>query len=180
MAYMILKKEFYFIRHGQTDFNVSDLKLDHEDVSLNATGLMQAKEIEPIIANLPIKTVCCSPLKRATETKEIISARLPAVHHKMPSLGECSAKIWNDMTRCGPNAYLNGNEHVKTFMQRVLVGVNESLSLEGPQLLVAHGGIHWAICCLMAIIGHDWVVDNCLPIHFFPDNNGQWKARKLI
>jgi len=179
---MIIKTEFYFIRHGQTDYNASDLKIDHEDISLNAVGFVgfkQAKEIEPIIANLPVKTICCSPLKRAKETKQIISARLPAAHHEMHSLGECSFKIWNDMTRCGPNAYLNGEEHVKSFIQKVRGGVNESLSLEGPQLLVAHGGIHWAICCLMAITEHDWVIDNCLPVHFFPDSNGHWKARKL-
>ncbi len=156
---MITKKEFYFIRHGQTDYNVSDLKIDHEDVSLNAAGVKQAQEVEPIIANLPVKTICCSPLKRATETKKIISARLSAAHHEMPSLGECSFKIWNDMTRYGPNAYLKSERDVKPFFQRVLGGVNEALSLEGPQLLVTHGGIHWAICCLMAITDHNWVID---------------------
>lgn len=180
MVGMIVKKEFYFIRHGQTDYNVSDLTIDHEDVSLNAVGCRQAKEIEPIIAHLPVKTICCSPLKRARETNQIIAARLPAAYHEMPSLSECSFKIWNDMTRCGPHAHLNGGEHVKSFIQRVLGGVNEALLFKSPQLLVAHGGIHWAICCLMAIKDHDWVVGNCLPIHFFPDSNGQWRARKLI
>lgn len=177
---MILKKEFYFVRHGQTDFNASNLKIDHEDISLNIVGVKQAQEIESIIANLPVKSICCSPLKRAKETKQIISPRIPAIHHEIPSLGECSFKIWDDMTRCGSNAYHEGEEHVKNFIQRVLVGVNEALSLEGPPLLVAHGGIHWAICCLMAISDHDWAIDNCLPVHFFPDETRQWRARKLI
>ena len=38
---MILKKEFYFVRHGQTDYNISkDRKdLDHPfDITLNDTG----------------------------------------------------------------------------------------------------------------------------------------------
>lgn len=62
---MIHKKEFYFIRHGQTDNNVSVDKVDHADVSLNAVGLKQAEDLEPIIARLPIKSVCYSPMKRA-------------------------------------------------------------------------------------------------------------------
>ena len=177
---MISKKEFYFIRHGQTDYNVSDAKVDHEDVSLNAVGLRQAQEAEPIIAKLPVKSICYSPLKRATETKEVISTQLLAVHHEMLALGECSLQIWDDMTSCGPNAYLSGKEHVKDFIQRVRHGVNESLSLAGPPLIVVHGGIHWAICCLMGVVDHDWIIDNCLPVHFFPDDTGRWRARKLI
>jgi len=177
---MILKKEFYFIRHGQTDYNASDLKIDHEDVSLNVIGFKQANEVEPIIASLPVKSICCSPLKRAKETKQIISKRLLAIHHEMHSLGECSFQIWSDMTRSGVTAYYSGEEHVKNFINRVYSGVNEALLLDGPPLLVAHGGIHWAICCLMAITDHDWVIDNCLPVHFFPDDEGRWRARKLI
>lgn len=177
---MISKQEFYFIRHGQTDYNISDTKVDHDDVSLNAVGLRQAQEVAPIIAKLPIKSICYSPLKRAVETKEIISTQLLAAHHEILALGECSLQIWNDMTSCGPNAYRSSKEHVKCFIQRVLTGVNKALSLESPPLIVAHGGIHWAICCLMEITDHDWIIDNALPVHFFPDDTGRWKARKLI
>lgn len=65
---MILQKEFYFIRHGQTDHNKSAPKIDHEDISLNDIGWQQANEIESIIAALPIKTICFSPLKRYAVT----------------------------------------------------------------------------------------------------------------
>ena len=177
---MISKKEFYFIRHGQTDYNASDAKVDHEDVSLNAVGLRQAQAVEPVIRTLPIKSICTSPLKRATETKEVISSKLITAHHEIDALGECSFQIWNDMTSCGPSAYRSGKEHVKNFIQRVLTGLNETLSLEGPPLIVAHGGVHWAICCLMEVTEHDWFIDNCLPVHFFPDDTGRWKARKLL
>lgn len=177
---MIHPKEFYFIRHGQTDYNSSAAKIDHADVSLNPTGLKQAQTIEPIIASLPVKSVCCSPLKRAQETKEIISLRLQAIHHKVAELQECSTQIWNDMTACGPTAYQSPHMHVKAFMQQALNGINLSLSREGPVLIVAHGGIHWAICCLMGVTNHDWMIDNCLPVHFYQDADEKWKAKKLI
>lgn len=177
---MILKKEFYFIRHGQTDYNVSNLKIDHADVSLNEVGFKQAHAIESIIAKLPVKSICFSPLKRAMETKQIISKRLLATDHEMHSLGECSSQIWNDMTLCGATAFHSGEAHVKDFIKRARNGLNEALSLDGPPLLVAHGGVHWAICCLMAITDHDWMIGNCIPVHFFPNEEGLWRARKLV
>lgn len=176
---MIHKKEFYFIRHGQTDYNVSNVKIDHEDVSLNETGRKQAQAVEPIMASLPIRAVCCSPLKRAIETKEIIASRLQVRHYKIPELGECTLQIWTDMNACGLQAFDSPHMHVRAFIKQVLTGVNQALSVEEPALIVAHGGIHWAICCLMGITEHEWIVGNCLPIHFYPDSEGKWKARTL-
>lgn len=176
---MIHKKEFYFIRHGQTDFNVSNAKVDHDDVSLNAVGFKQAQAVEPIMAILPIKSVCYSPLKRAKETKEVITSRLQVQHHEIPDLGECTMQIWDDMTASGVHALNSPHNHVKAFMQQALNGINQALSQEGPVLVVAHGGIHWAICCLMGISSHDWLIDNCLPVHFLVETEGHWIARKL-
>lgn len=176
---MIYKKEFYFIRHGQTDYNASNAKVDHDDVSLNAAGLQQAEMIEPIIANLLIKSVCYSPLKRVKETKEVICSRLQAIHHEIFELGECTLQIWNDMTSSGADALNSPHIHVKVFMKQALNGINKALSCEGPVLIVAHGGIHWAICCLMGVTDHDWMIDNCLPVHFFIENSGRWAAKKL-
>lgn len=30
------------------------------------------------------------------------------------------------------------------------------------------------------VVNPDWIIDNCLPVHFFPDDTGRWRARKLI
>lgn len=177
---MICKKEFYFIRHGQTDYNVSHAKVDHDDVPLNAIGSRQAWKVEPILANLTIKSICYSPLKRAKKTKEIITSRLQVLHHEIPELGECTMQTWNDMIICGVNAFISSDKHVKAFMQQALRGINQALFHEEPVLVVAHGGFHWAICCLMGIVDHEWIIDNCLPIHFFVGTEGHWKARKLI
>ena len=102
---IIHKKEFYFIRHGQTDDNIFHCKVDHDDVSLNTTGFQQAQNIEPIIANLPIQSICFSPLK---------------------------------------------------------------------------GGVHWALCCLLGISNHEWAIENCIPIHFFPTAEDSWTVRTLL
>jgi uncharacterized phosphatase len=74
------------------------------------------------------------------------------------------------MTTLGP---------VYSFMQRVLKGINEALVCHGPVLIVAHGGVHWAACCLMEIDQHDWMIDNCILTHFSIKEDGRWTARKL-
>ena len=177
---MILKKEFYFIRHGQTDHNISaEEKIDlPAHITLNSTGLIQANGIEPIIAFLPIKTVCCSPFKRAQETKNIVTSRLSANHCEIEELGECSGLIWKEMTALGTMAYLQAKDPVRNFMSQVLKGVNQALTQKGPILIVAHGGVHWALCCFLRV-ECVWAIDNCIPVHFTVENE-KWSARRLI
>lgn len=182
MGPVILQKEFYFIRHGQTDHNIFEGKEkgDHpEDIPLNDTGSSQARGIEPLIYTLPIQTVCSSPLKRAQETKEIITSKLKVDHHEIEDLGECSARVWKEMARFGMYSPLPNDEIVRPFMDRVKKGINQALALSGPILVVSHGGVHWAICCLTGIENHEWRIDNCNLVHFRIEDNGKWSAKKL-
>lgn len=176
---MIIQKEFYFVRHGQTDGNVAAVKQDHGDIPLNAIGRGQARIIEPIVASLPVKTICYSPLKRAKETREIACSSLSAAHIEMVNLTECNTQIWLEMTALGKQARATPMEPVYSYMQRVLKGINEALACDGPVLIVAHGGVHWAACCLMEIDQHDWMIDNCIVTHFSINEHGRWMARKL-
>lgn len=174
---MILQKEFYFIRHGQTDATILKCPVD-ADVPLNPVGLSQALSIEPLIASLPVKTVCYSPLKRAQETKDIVCKRLDVCHQEILGLTECSLEIWQRMTAHGKEAHLKGDESVSRFMYQVIKGMNEALGYEGPVLVVAHGGVHWALCCWMGV-EHEWVIDHCVPIHFSISSQGHWIAKKV-
>lgn len=179
---MILKKEFYFIRHGQTDHNKLEglNKGDHpRDIPLNETGREQAHAIEPLVATLPIRTVCSSPLRRAQETKEIVTAKLQADHYAIEDLGECKSLIWKEMSKLGMYSPLPSDGPARMFMDRVRNGINQALALPGPMLIVAHGGVHWALCCLMQIADYAWHTDNCVPIFFSIDKEGKWTAKKI-
>lgn len=180
---MILRKEFYFVRHGQTNHNLLEGKHkgDHPgDIPLNETGRTQAKLIQPTISTLPIKTVCSSPLKRAQETKEIITSNLQVNHHEIYDLGECSAQTWKEMAQFGMYSPLPTGGAARQFIERVRNGINQALSLPSPSLIVAHGGVHWAICCLIGINEHEWAINNCVPVHFSVETNENWIAKKLI
>ena len=179
---MVLQKEFYFVRHGQTDHNILEgaAKKDRlEDIPLNSMGRLQSIAIEPIIFSLPVQSICSSPARRAQETKEIIAKRLECTHYDISELGECSERIWKELVRFrNYSLFLDGSPG-RIFIDRVKRGLDQVLSLPGPSVAIAHAGVHWAICCLMDIEGHDWYIENCVPIHFFVGKGGKWIAKKL-
>ena len=65
----------YFIRHGQTDYNVQQRFQSQLDIPLNQTGRLQAKKLRQYLLSnqIQLQPIFSSPLSRATETAEIIA-----------------------------------------------------------------------------------------------------------
>ena len=63
----------YFIRHGQTDYNLANRIQGCCDIPLNATGRAQAEEVGRLLRDKHITwdKIYCSPLDRAQTTCEI-------------------------------------------------------------------------------------------------------------
>jgi broad specificity phosphatase PhoE len=64
-------RPFYFLRHGQTDWNVEGRLQGHTDVPLNSTGLQQAQAAAQRLTGKPIHRIISSPLRRALTTAVI-------------------------------------------------------------------------------------------------------------
>lgn len=62
----------YFVRHGQTDYNLRKLFAGQRDIPLNTSGIIQAKETAELLKNVEFSACFCSPLKRARQTCEEI------------------------------------------------------------------------------------------------------------
>lgn len=170
--------EFYFIRHGQTDFNAGLAKI-YTDMPLNEVGQKQAQNIEPIIAALPIRSICYSPLLRAKETKDIITAHIDIPEYEIDDLKEINASsktLWKIRT----HGLLTPSPFVQRFIQQVHHGLQKSLSKPGPVLIVAHGGVYKIICHLLRINHAAWNIGNCVPVHFYKNAKGTWKVEKII
>ncbi len=173
------RKDFYFIRHGETDSNINpDLKLADADLPLNARGRSQAKASRELLSRLPIRTVCFSPISRAKETKEILVNGLASF--EMADLSECQARIWTNMVKLEEGSgYLLCPES-QGFLARAMRGVQAALEPEGPPLIVAHGGIHWALCYHLKIENHPWRIGNCELVHFRPVGESGWEAEIIV
>jgi broad specificity phosphatase PhoE len=69
-------RSFYFLRHGQTDWNAAGRFQGHTDVALNALGVSQAHRAAQARAACPIDIIVASPLIRALTTAAIVAERL--------------------------------------------------------------------------------------------------------
>jgi len=185
---MIPAIPFYFIRHGQTDWNHEGRFMGQQDIPLNQRGLIQAQEAAAYLRDHSIqaKRIVASPLLRARRTAEIISdaCGIPLSFHdglKEVYFGaaEGSLKAYQDLH----HSWINGDgpegaESWVAFKQRVTAAIIESLSHEKMTLIVAHGGIYAAI---MDRLGHpNEDAGNCVPYHFTPPLTPQQKWSILV
>ena len=174
-----LKKTFYFVRHGDAAYRGDSIFDDSHEVPLTSKGEKQAESIQKVIELLSIQTICVSPMKRAIDTMNIITKNLSCETVVIPELSECTHATWHKMVELenGPKSGSNC-PHVCSFMERAVIGATKALEHPGPVLIVAHGGVHFAICHYMDIKEHDKKIGNCVPVHFFPEEEN-WKAKHL-
>lgn len=66
----------YFVRHGQTNWNIEHKIQGQSDIPLNETGKEQARLIAPKLTDLKIDRIISSDLSRALETAQIINTHL--------------------------------------------------------------------------------------------------------
>jgi broad specificity phosphatase PhoE len=148
---MLTLSPFYYLRHGETDWNVDGRMQGHTDVPLNANGLAQAARARDQLAGLNFATICTSPLSRARRTAEIVNEKHGRELVIIDALAECSfgpyegqkAGAWYGTWLAGETP--DGVEPRLAFLRRAIDGINAALTHPGPVLIVAHGGVYWAI-----------------------------------
>ena len=72
----LIHTPFWYLRHGETDWNKQGLQQGSVDIPLNETGLAQAREAAERLHGKGITTIIASPLSRARVTAEIVAERL--------------------------------------------------------------------------------------------------------
>ena len=159
MINRIIEKPFYFVRHGETDWNKNRIYQGRSDIPLNSTGIQQAGSIAALLKDEPIAHIVCSPLLRAKITAEIIGTHLnkPIViidELQELSLGEKEGQPIGDgdvfdkwltgITPCG-------GESAADFDARVISGLLKGLSFPAPTLFVSHGAVFTAIRRLLKL-----------------------------
>ncbi len=148
---MLAAKSFYYLRHGETDWNREHRAQGHNDIPLNDIGIAQAHAARVPLAGCAITTICTSPLARARVTAEIVNQTLQRPLVVIDALKECGYGVregqargdWIRAWRRGETP--EGAEPYEAFIARALAGLNEALAQPGPVLIVSHAGIYWAI-----------------------------------
>lgn len=171
---MLDKKSFYFLRHGQTDWNKERRLQGRNDIPLNATGIDQAHGAKDLMAEVPITTICCSPLGRARQTAEIVNETLGCPLVIIDELRECSfgdreGELLSDENYEGVlrGAGGWGGEVYEEFLHRAISGINQALTHPGPVLVVCHGGIYWSLL-VNTRLEQGKGITNGIPMRFDP------------
>ncbi len=166
---MIKQTSFYFLRHGETEWNRLRRCQGRSDIPLNETGVAQAHAAKERMRGLEIGTICVSPLIRARQTAEIVNEVLQRPIVVIDDLQEISFGPYEG-TEPGPwytdllkGVAHEGVESIEAFFARALTGLNKALEHEGPVLVVAHGGVFWSVQH-HAALGPRNVIPNAVPL----------------
>lgn len=166
---------FYFLRHGETEWNQTGLIQGCIDISLSDKGIEQAHQAAQQLKDIPIGTIITSPLQRARKTAEIIglSLNMPVTvieEFKNACYGsiEGKSKVEHHEAYSGwKTGYkIEGAECYSCFVRRVYKGFNKALQHPGPVLIVAHGGVHWPVQDALHI--ESYTIPNAMPMAHIP------------
>ncbi|SEB79676.1 histidine phosphatase family protein [Microbacterium hydrocarbonoxydans] len=152
------------VRHGQTDWNLARRIQGSTDIPLNETGRADALTAAAALAGVTHHAIYSSPLLRASETAEIISAELglgapvvvPDVRER--EFGEGEGMLVSEYMEAygGWRAAVPGAETLEDVAERSLRALDavardsrrRSTPLAESVVVVAHGGV------IRALIDH--------------------------
>lgn len=170
-------KEFYFVRHGQTDVNIGLLEGDHPHVPLNAEGRRQIERLRVNFPKIEFEIICRSPLLRVQETTEILFGKEhPAPCHIIDDLQECSWDVWQQMEKCHFSFEDHTFDELQLFLDQVKRGVDVLFGHRKSSLVVAHGGVFNALLHHLDI-EWNWHAENGQLIRFVKDD--RWQIQSL-
>jgi 2,3-bisphosphoglycerate-dependent phosphoglycerate mutase len=145
------------VRHGETDWNRDRRFQGHADVPLNAAGRAQVRKLAERLAADTFTVAYTSPLRRASESAEILAEKLDVEVRPSDALKEVDVGGWSGLTvhevedrfpegfarwvewRC---AGWSDGETYEQLGRRVVAGLREIAETHGGErvLAVTHGG----------------------------------------
>ncbi|HEX9061454.1 MAG TPA: alpha-ribazole phosphatase [Clostridia bacterium] len=160
--------KLFFIRHGQTDWNVKGRMQGSFDSELNNTGINQAEELAKKLleSNYKFSKIYSSTLKRAVKTAQILCKALNLEHIQLKgleeiNLGQWEGLTWEEVKEKFPEEYAKwyenrrytrspGGESYQDMLDRVLEAINKIINGNDRNVaIVTHGGV---IMCLQCYI----------------------------
>lgn len=176
---------FYFLRHGETQWNKDKIVQGQFDSQLNETGRAQAAHAASILKTQPIARIIASPLSRTKHTAEAVAAEtgleiiydddLMECHlgdHQGEPYGDWVPEYW-----AGNYAPPNG-ERYQDFSDRVWGAMQRAIGLGPNTLIVAHGGLWHAAQEFVTVQPPMRLTPNALPLFVQPANGG-WEFEIL-
>ena len=178
---------FWFLRHGETDWNAQGLSQGNTDIALNAVGRAQAARAARTLAGMTFGSIVASPLSRARDTAQLVAKALAmdvSLDDDLREVGFGEQEglpmgDWYDdwiADRYTPP----GAETFAGLRARTVAAINRATALPGPVLVVAHGAL-WRAFRHEAGLPANIRTPNALPLFAEPPEPGrpEWRLTAL-
>jgi 2,3-bisphosphoglycerate-dependent phosphoglycerate mutase len=149
---------FWFLRHGETDWNAQGLSQGNVDIPLNPTGIAQARAAAQRLRHRSIATIVSSPLSRARVTAEIAGEALGLPVALDDGLREVRFGVQEGQPMSDWFAHWvaghftpDGAESFAALRNRAVQAVNRAVMQPPVVLVVAHGALFRALRNAMGV-----------------------------
>lgn len=158
--------KLFFIRHGQTDWNLESRIQGSYDSELNHTGVIQAEELARKIleSGYGFSKIYTSKQRRAVKTAEILSKAIkrvciPVEGLQEINLGEWEGLLWSEVQERFPKEYSEwvnnrrytrapGGESYQDMLERVLKAIKKIIDENRDDVaIVSHGAVIMCLQC---------------------------------
>jgi broad specificity phosphatase PhoE len=179
---------FWFLRHGETDWNAQGISQGNVDIPLNDVGIAQARAAALRLRNHGIATIVSSPLSRARVTAEFVGEALGLPVALDPDLREVAFGVQEGQKMTGWFAdWVSGDftpEGAETFAQlrhRAVAAANRATARPPAVLVVAHGALFRSLRFAMGI-EPNMRTQNAVPIFCEPPRPGgtAWTLQPVV
>jgi broad specificity phosphatase PhoE len=174
----IARVAFWFLRHGETDWNAQGISQGNVDIPLNAVGLAQARSAALLLRNRGIATIVASTLSRARVTAEIVGETLALPVHLDDGLREVAFGVQEGQKMTDWFAgWINGDftpEGAETFAglrTRAVAAINRAVARPPVVLVVAHGALFRGLRSAMGL-ETNVRTQNAMPLFCEPTTSG--------
>mgnify|MGYP000004510400 FL=1 len=171
MHYYFKMREFYFMRHGQTDLNRLNKYTGLLDYPLNSLGISQCINAKKTIDRLDIKKVYSSSLLRAKQTAKLVTDKKAII---LKELDERDFGILAGLKKVRyKKSFFPKGESCYELKNRVYKALNK-IDLESNSLIVSHSRVFKTICEILQIKSND--IKNCEIVKFEETIKDDWKV----
>jgi probable phosphoglycerate mutase len=179
---------FWFLRHGETDWNAQGISQGNVDIPLNATGIAQARAAAEKLRHRGIATIVASPLSRARVTAEFVGEALGLPVALDPDLREVSFGVQEGQAMSGwfadwvSGAFTpEGAEPFAALRRRAVAAANRATANPPAVLVVSHGALFRSLRYAMGI-EPNLRTQNAVPIHCQPPPAGDtaWTLSPVV
>jgi probable phosphoglycerate mutase len=172
----------YFVRHGESEANVLQVFSNNDrSHGLTDAGRAQVEALADQLAGVSFAAFYSSPVLRARQSADILSARLGIAHVTTPALteydvgeleGKSDAESWQRYyavrdawfrDRDWAARIAGGGESFNDIRARFVPFIDSLLAptLPGPVLLLGHGGtFHCMLPIILSNVTFDFVVEH--------------------